>query len=810
TEARVLKDRLKRVLNISVRMNETRDAASLLKFVMDQVIELSGAERGYLVLLNKSGEFEFKVAVGIDLEALEQHKAQISYTVLGTVAQSRAPVLLQDALTDERFGAQSSVLELNLRSVLCVPLISGADLTGMIYADNRSVSGRFSQADLDLMMIFANQAATAIENARLYEGLVNANQELETWAHTLEERVTQRTEELQAANTDLSRRAVQMQTSSQVSQQVTSILDLNTLLSRVVNLIQTQFGYYFAGVWLYDEAQAALILRAGTGEAGEKLIKQSFSIPLNAASIVASVCRDGNRRLVESVDEVPDFMWVEGLLDIASEVALPMRIGEHVLGVLDIASDHTAAFSSDDQLVLQSLADQIAVAIRNAQLYESEQTRRQLAELLERTGRALSSSMTYDEVPNLILELLHTLIPYERGLILLKKGSILKPVAHYGFPDDRQATEMKIPINEGDVFRTLSSARHTLIIDDVTQEPGWTQMPWLPLNHSWLGIPMISRDDVIGMLSLTREAVGAFTPEDARLVEAFGTQAVIALENARLYSEIKGFNEKLEQMVKVRTAELNTAYTNLERLDKTKSDFINVAAHELRTPLTVVKGYTQLFKHYATYEKDPQLEKAMHGIVSGVDRLHEIINSMLDVAKIDSQTLKMFKEKIEIADIVQRVCAGFTSILAERELVLSTDGVDKLSPIQADPDLLAKVFYQLIVNAIKYTPDGGEIKLAGHQGYDEDGQGYVEIVISDTGIGINPEDQELIFEKFYQTGEIEFHSSGRTKFKGGGPGLGLAIARGIIVAHQGRIWVESPGCDEEHCPGSQFHIRLPL
>jgi signal transduction histidine kinase len=133
-----------------------------------------------------------------------------------------------------------------------------------------------------------------------------------------------------------------------------------------------------------------------------------------------------------------------------------------------------------------------------------------------------------------------------------------------------------------------------------------------------------------------------------------------------------------------------------------------------------------------------------------------------------------------------------------------------LPVIQADPDLLYKVFYHLVMNAIKYTPDGGKIMISGHSLNDNSEGPGIEVIVSDTGIGIDPQHHELVFEKFFQTGEVLMHSSGKTKFKGGGPGLGLAIAHGIIEVHHGKIWVESPGHDEEKNPGSSFHIRLPL
>ncbi len=809
-DAARLQDRLERILDIGVRMNETHDAESLLNFVMEQVIELSGAEQGFLVLLDEDRQFDFKVAIGMDPDALAEGAAEISYTVLGTVMESQTPVLLQDALADERFKSQSSVLELNLRSVLCVPLVADADLIGMIYADNRSVSGRFSQTDLDLMMIFANQAATAIENAHLYEKLITANQKLVEWTHTLETRVDERTAELQEANTALSQRAVQLEASSQVSKQLTSILGLDPLLSEIVSLIREQFGYYSVSVWLLDESKEHAVLRAGISGESQQHERRGLPIPLNAPSLVAWVCRHGQYRMEDHVAETSDYLAFENLPDVASEITLPLIIGDELVGALDIASDQTAAFTEEDRIVLQSLADQIAVAIRNARLYEAEQRRRRLTESLEEAGRALSSSLDLSEVPHLILKLLHDLVPYERGAVFLQQDAeTLQAVAHYNFPDTKRAREMKIPIRAGDVYQQLCATRTPRVIDDVTQESGWQQVPWLPLNSAWLGVLLVSKDKPIGMISLTRREAGSFSEEDATWVQAFAAQASSALENARLYAEISQLNETLEQRVRERTEELNRAYRNLERLDKTKSNFINIAAHELRTPLTVVKGYGQMLRDKFLHEGNAQLQRITEGIVEGTERLHEIVNSMLDIAKIDSQTLQMIKAPISISEIAKRVVDGFIPTLAGRNLELTVSGLDTLPEIEADPDLLAKVFHHLIINAIKYTPDGGRITISGEV-RQRDARSEIMLTFSDTGIGIAPEDQELIFEKFYHPSEVDFHSSGRTKFKGGGPGLGLAIVRGIVQAHGGEIWAESEGCDEDICPGSQFHVTLPL
>ncbi|MEN9938212.1 MAG: hypothetical protein RLZZ387_4791, partial [Chloroflexota bacterium] len=194
---------LRRVLDASLTMGELRELDALLAFVIDQAIELTGAERGFLALADDDGQARHAALRGFGDGELRSH-GDISQTVVGAVAQSRQPVLLQDALTDEGLALAGDDIELHLRSILCVPLSSRGRLVGMLYADARSVSGRFDQRDVDVLAIFASQAASAIENARLYQETVRANHELERLARTLEQRVARRTAELEQANGALS------------------------------------------------------------------------------------------------------------------------------------------------------------------------------------------------------------------------------------------------------------------------------------------------------------------------------------------------------------------------------------------------------------------------------------------------------------------------------------------------------------------------------------------------------------------------------------------------------------------------------
>ena len=267
------------------------------------------------------------------------------------------------------------------------------------------------------------------------------------------------------------------------------------------------------------------------------------------------------------------------------------------------------------------------------------------------------------------------------------------------------------------------------------------------------------------------------------------------------------FDEMTENLQQ-RTLELENTNQLLEQMDRTKMRFIQVAAHELRTPLTIVRGYAQMSQLKSAGNED--LSKFTNGILDGTTRMVEIIDSMLDVSRIDSNMLEVMPSKAEVGPVIEKVENVFRSALEERELTFNTEGLANLPVIHADKDLLYKVFYHLIGNAIKYTPDGGRIIVTGRTIEGTAKGPEMEIAVKDMGIGIDAQYHELVFEKFYQTGEVLLHSSGKTKFKGGGPGLGLAISRGIVNAHHGRIWLESPGHNEGINPGTTVYVRLPV
>ncbi|HZU86248.1 MAG TPA: HAMP domain-containing sensor histidine kinase, partial [Anaerolineaceae bacterium] len=230
---------------------------------------------------------------------------------------------------------------------------------------------------------------------------------------------------------------------------------------------------------------------------------------------------------------------------------------------------------------------------------------------------------------------------------------------------------------------------------------------------------------------------------------------------------------------------------------------------ELRTPITVISGYSQMLETDATIKSNEMLLGLVKGIRSGTARMYDIVNSMLDMVKIDTRSMQIVREPVFLAVLIKDESARFGSAWQDRQLEITYEGLSELPLVEGDSEALRKVFHHLIGNAIKYTPDGGKIFVTGEM-LSENGQDFVHINVKDTGIGIDPQYLDLIFAKFFQTGEVALHSTGTTKFKGGGPGLGLTIARGIVEAHQGRIWAESPGYNEDKCLGSQFHVLLPV
>ncbi len=262
---------------------------------------------------------------------------------------------------------------------------------------------------------------------------------------------------------------------------------------------------------------------------------------------------------------------------------------------------------------------------------------------------------------------------------------------------------------------------------------------------------------------------------------------------------------EMETRVAHISAEMEKVQKQMERVDRSKSAFISVAAHELKTPLTLIEGYSSMMDDLTGGQKDEQLKSLLAGMTTGIDRLRIIVDDMIDVSMIDNDLLRLNFQPAQIGIMLEALRREVESIASNRKLTITLSNFEGSRQwVYLDSIRITQALRNVINNAIKFTPDNGTIKMDGRTL-----PGFIEVTIADTGIGISPEHQNTIFEKFGQLGSVGRHSSGRTKFKGGGPGLGLPIARGILEAHGGSIWVESSGYDEKACPGSTFHILIP-
>ena len=248
----------------------------------------------------------------------------------------------------------------------------------------------------------------------------------------------------------------------------------------------------------------------------------------------------------------------------------------------------------------------------------------------------------------------------------------------------------------------------------------------------------------------------------------------------------------------------------LRQLDRNKLEFIMIAAHELRTPLTVLNGNVNLLRSFPETQQNPALADVTDGIVKGTNRMHKVVNMMLDLTRIGSESLQVASAPVPLQRIVESLVRDLEQAATERDIKFVVTYAEGTPEIKGDPPLIQKALYQLMVNAIKYTPDGGKIHITARPSRMDDGSPGLEIAVRDRGIGLDAEHHELVFEKFYQVGTVALHSSGKTTFKGGGPGLGLALVRGVARAHGGKVWVESAGLDEVNLTGTTFYLLLPL
>ncbi len=441
--------------------------------------------------------------------------------------------------------------------------------------------------------------------------------------------------------------------------------------------------------------------------------------------------------------------------------------------------------------------------------YDASQT-------IHRYSESISNILDMDKLASVAIGIILETMHIERGFLFLvdaerqADGRKIYKLRFAQSPEERQVVAVELQ-EEGTIVSHFLREQRPLLQYDLDLLPSFRaattpERDWFAQLRVEVYIPIFAKKQWIGLLAFGPKLSGnRYTREDLAVLSAHANQTAVALENARLVDNLMSLNNELRRAR--RALEKNNQ--ELQRIDKAKSDFISIASHELRTPLTVIKGYAEMLM------EDPKLEtkikNIMQGIHEGTLRLHEVMDSMFDIAQIDARSLTPNLQPVDLGELIKEVSLEQAKTVREREQYLRIS-LPALPLVKADEHLLRKLFQHLIGNAIKFTPNNGWVTVSGHHipSIINLQNGGVEIIVSDTGVGVDPNLREVIFTKFYQPGELGKHSTSKTRFKGGGAGLGLALSKGIVESHGGRLWVESPGYDEVNFPGSQFHIILPL
>jgi len=660
------------------------------------------------------------------------------------VLRTRQPlsISVSDPYTGE--GDKARLSELGGKTSLIVPLMARGRVIGFVDLVESRWERQFDHRETRLCQTIANQAAIAVENAWLYE--------------------------------DERKRVAQLKAIGEVGQQIASTLDLDELLHRVVDSLVDVFAYYYANILLIDADAGEIVLRASAGHTGR--IYEGIRLKIGQQGITGWVAQAGEPSLVNDVTKDPRYYLVEELKDARSELAVPIKAKGKVIGVLDVQSTQFNAFDENDLFTLSTLADQVSIAIENAQLYKQTQYRLSEVFTLYTLAKQVTSSLELNIVLDSIVNVLKLSINCRAcSLFLLDEESQMLEIKAAVGIKPKWRREVRLKMGEGIAGKAAAEAK-SFYIPDARQDP--TFVPFDPAVRSLLVVPMISKDKVIGALCIDDDKPDAFRSDDGRLLTIAAAQAAVAIENAQLYESSKK-----------RAEELAKAYDELQALDRLQREFVQNVSHELRTPLTFIKGYVELMLEEAMGKLGDPQRNGLQIVAQRTDAMTRLINNLLSLQQVEMESLRL--TRVSLAEVAATVLESAEATATKAGIVLEAEIPETLPPVWADRNCLEQVFDNLLGNAIKFSPDGGKITVC----IREEGE-YLRVAVSDMGIGIPNDQLERIFERFYQV-------NGSPTRRFGGTGLGLALVKKAIEAHGGEVWAES-----QEGQGSTFFFTLPI
>lgn len=436
---------------------------------------------------------------------------------------------------------------------------------------------------------------------------------------------------------------------------------------------------------------------------------------------------------------------------------------------------------------------------------------------IRRFAEAITGVVEMEELANVVMQTLKDTLGIRRGALLLAttdENNTLRLEAYEKSMGEVSDAPGFIKI-EDQVYNQFMVDRKPLLQFDLDFAPDYQtvdQNERAYFKHLQMAVfaPVIAQERLLGVLACGPKTDDSrFSSHDLELLSTIANQTGIALRNARLVQDVL----KRERDVAETNKRLEIAKRQLEALDSVKTDFITIASHELRTPLAQIRGHTdiiQALNEQGMMDQD-QLSSLTGNLRKAADRLEGLIGDMLDVSQLDLSAMDLRFAETTVESAVRLAVEPLQESIRNRKQSLTARGLRGLPAIEADMQRLVQAVRNIVLNAVKFTPDGGRIDIIGRELTNEvTGEPEIEVTIKDSGIGIDPKNREAIFEKFFRAFDPGLHSTGKTKFMGAGPGLGLTIAQGVIEGHGGRIWVESDGFDADNLPGSTFYIVLPV
>ena len=514
--AQLYEDTKRRLAQVIALQETSRAVAStleldkLLNLIIRQATALLQASGGIINLVDWENEVdEVVAATGMAVSVLGG-RSPLADTLSGWVALHNRPVISNQLHSDSRVHhrALSKIVteaKRQIQSGAMAPLTIKDQVMGtLLVLDKQGGKGEFDQTDLELLVAFANQAATAIENARLF----SAEQ----------------------------RRAEQFLVLSEVGRQITSLLAIDDLQEEIVRLVKETFGYYMVAIGLIEGDE--VVYKTGVGPPFDDPQFQAARLKVGRDGITGWVAAKGEPLLVPDVSQEPRYILISDTAETRSELAVPLKTKSGVIGVLDVQSDQLNGFDESDRVILQSLANQAAIAIEEARLFDAEQRRAEQFRVISEVGRSMTSILSVDELLDEIVRLVKDAFASDLVEISLIDGDELIIKAGVGPPwDDAHFQPQHIQVGTQGITGWVASKGEPILVNDVSQEPRYRSLSDAIRTKSELAVPLKTKDMVIGVLNVESEQLNAFDESDLAVLQSLAHQAAIAIENARLYEQ---------------------------------------------------------------------------------------------------------------------------------------------------------------------------------------------------------------------------------------------------------------------------------